>query len=224
MSGRVLIARSLKYLRSVTKELFPDYPVFLTDGRLRHDEKLSGRVKHIVAIMHETKNDRYVLVDWLSDLVKPLVKESDYISVILVSDKADPERYRNIPTVVSVDFVREFVDDEYNKTQVRDCLKKYTKLGHTEEDMGQEQSYRPERLENPESDWNFLITDAIQHGWIIEKKGEYIGLEPPVNFLHRNCAANWEKIEYRGRLVSVPSHILRTFIRHNVKNDVDDAV
>lgn len=83
--------------------------------------------------------------------------------------------------------------------------------------MGQEQSYRPERLENPESDWNFLITDAILHGWVIEKTGDYVVLAPPVNFLHANCAAVWEKMEYRGRVVSVPSHILREFIRHNTK-------
>lgn len=79
--------------------------------------------------------------------------------------------------------------------------------------MGQEQSVEKE------TDWNFLITDAIQYGWVIEKKGDYVVLAPPVDFLHADCAAIWEKMEYRGRLVSVPTHILRTFIRHNVKDD-----
>lgn len=82
--------------------------------------------------------------------------------------------------------------------------------------MGQEQSYRPERLENPESDWNFLITDAIQHGWIIEKNGDRVVLEPPADFIYATKSAIWKKLEYMGRLVSVPDHILQTHIRHNV--------
>lgn len=77
--------------------------------------------------------------------------------------------------------------------------------------MGQEQSKQ-------EIDWNFLIGDAIQHGWVIEKKGELVILEPPPFFIHANKSAIWKKMEYMGRLVSVPDHIQWTHIRHNEEN------
>lgn len=124
-SGRVLIMRSLFYLASVTKELFPNYTIYTTDGRLRIDFKTNCRVTHTVVIMHESKNERNVLLDWFRDLIKPWKKESVFVTVVMFSDKADEERYRNVLEGICVYFVREFVDDEENKEKVRDCLKKW---------------------------------------------------------------------------------------------------
>lgn len=82
MSGRAFIARSLSYLKPVIKEICPDYPVYLTDSRLRTGQEQGPvSLNHTIAILHEQESDRYKLIDWLWRIIDPICKESKMVTL-----------------------------------------------------------------------------------------------------------------------------------------------
>lgn len=106
---------------------------------------------------------------------------------------------------MKIDCIREYADDDYNKERVKGLLLEGEKIK-----MGQQ-------LQVEEPDWDFLVTDALIHGWIIEKSGERAFLEPPVDFLYAHYAIETHKVEYRKRQITVPNFVLDEHVRHNVK-------